>query len=547
MPNFKFRFKRSNRRWNTLAGVLIGILVGGCARTERAVDSGVRDGILHINNGTEVPDLDPHTVTGTPEFHVMDALFEGLVEQDPTTREILPAIATVWEVSTDLCTYTFSLRPTAKWSNGRPLTADDFVRSYERALNPLLGGNYAYLFEVLDGGSAYSRGELTDFTAVGVKAVDAHTLEIRLAHPVPYFLSLLTYPCWRPLPIDVIEEHDGLRRPGSRWTRAGNLVSSGPFQLTRWEQNRVLVVERNPHYWDAETVGLNAIHFYTVESYDTEERMFRSGQLHITLNVPLTKRETYLAMEHSPLRDDPLLGTYFFRFNTTREPFDDPRVRRALSLAIDREAIVNKVTRGGQAPAGSFTPPSVGGFEPTQLVSFDPDEARRLLVEAGFPEGRGFPNSDLLYNTSESHRTIAEAIQQMWKVELGIDISLYNQEWKVYLDSLDSLDFDVTRSGWTAVYDDANQFLEIFAPENPNNHTGWADLAYHDLLTASMRESDPERRQETLQRLDAMLIDQGVVAPIYHYTNSYLIDPRVKNWIPGPYDKRLYKYVRLEE
>ena len=252
-------------------------------------------------------------------------------------------------------------------------------------------------------------------------------------------------------------------------------------------------------------------------------------------------------MEHSPLRDDPLLGTYFFRFNTTREPFDDPRVRRALSLAIDREAIVNKVTRGGQAPAGSFTPPSVGGFEPTQLVSFDPDEARRLLVEAGFPEGRGFPNSDLLYNTSESHRTIAEAIQQMWKVELGIDISLYNQEWKVYLDSLDSLDFDVTRSGWTAVYDDANQFLEIFAPENPNNHTGWADLAYHDLLTASMRESDPERRQETLQRLDAMLIDQGVVAPIYHYTNSYLIDPRVKNWIPGPYDKRLYKYVRLEE
>lgn len=547
MPLFLLRSLCSRRRWVTLSGIFIGILVGGCAKTERAVDSGVRDGILHINNGTEVPDLDPHTVTGTPEFHVMDALFEGLVEQDPTSREIRPALATGWEISTDLLTYTFSLRPTAKWSNGRPLTADDFVRSYERALNPLLGCNYAYLFEVLDGGSAYLSGELTDFTEVGVKAVDTHTLEIRLAHPVPYFLSLLTYPCWRPLPIDVIEEYDGLRRPGSRWTRAGNLVSSGAFQLTRWDQNRVLVVERNPHYWDAETVGLNAIHFYTVESYDTEERMFRSGQLHITLNVPLTKRETYLAMERSPLRDDPLLGTYFFRFNTTREPFGDPRVRRALSLAIDREAIVGKVTRAGEAPAGSFTPPGVGGFEPAQLVSFDPAEGRRLLAEAGFPEGRGFPKSDLLYNTSESHRTIAEAIQQMWKLELGIEISLYNQEWKVYLDSLDSLDFDVTRSGWTAVYDDANQFLEIFTPENPNNHTGWADLAYRDLLTASMRESDPERRHEMLQRLDAMLIDQGVVAPIYHYTNSYLIDPRVKNWIPGPYDKRLYKYVRLEE
>lgn len=538
---------RSNRRWITLGGVLIGILVGGCARTERTVDSGVRDGILHINNGTEVPDLDPHTVTGTPEFHIMDALFEGLVEQDPISREIRPALATNWEISEDRRTYTFSLRQEAKWSSGSPLTANDFVRSYERALNPLLGCDYGYLFEILEEGSAYLRGELTDFTAVGVKAIDSHTLEIRLAHPVPYFLSLLTYPCWRPLPMDLIEEHDGLRRRGSRWTRAGNLVSSGAFQLTRWEQNRVLVVERNPHYWDAETVSLNAIHFYPVESYDTEERMFRSGQLHITLNVPLTKRATYLAMEDSPLRDDPQLGSYFYRFNTTREPFDDSRVRRALSLAIDREAIVSKVTRGGQAPAGSFTPPGVGGFEPTQRVSFDPDEARRLLAEAGYPEGRGFPASDLLYNTSESHRTIAEAIQQMWKVELGIELELYNQEWKVYLDSLDNLDYDVTRSGWVAVYDDANQFLEIFTPGNPNNHTGWEDQTYRDLHAASMREPDPQRRHELLQQLDAMLIEQAVVAPIYHYTNAYLIDSRVKNWIPGPLDKRLYKYVRLEE
>lgn len=519
--------------------------MGGCSRSESAADSGVREGILHINNGSEVPDLDPHVVTGTPEFHIMDALFEGLVEQDPLTREIRPALAESWEISADLTKYTFTLRPDLKWSDGRPLVAGDFVRSYERTLNPLLAADYAYLFEIIAGASAYAQGETSDFESVGVKAPDDRSLEIQLEHPVPYFLSLLTYPCWRPLPIDVIAAHDGLRRRGSRWTRAGNLVSSGAFQLSRWEQDRVLVVERNPHYWDAETVSLNAIHFYPVESYDTEERMFRSGQLHITLNVPLAKRRTYLEMPSSPLRDDPQLGTYFYRFNTTQEPFDDPLVRRALSLAIDRDAIVSKVTRAGQVPAGSFAPPGAGGFEPATLVSFEPEEARRLLAEAGYPRGEGFPAADLLYNTSESHRTIAEAIQQMWKTELGIELNLYNQEWKVYLDSLDNLDYFVARAGWVAVYDDANQFLEIFTPGNPNNHTGWVSEKYRDLHAQSMRESVPAKRQDMLQELDAMLVEQAVVAPIYHYTNSYLIDPRVKNWNPGPLDKRLYKYVRL--
>ncbi len=528
-------------------GFMIALVLAGCSRSERAVDSGVRDGVLHINNGSEVPDLDPHVVTGTPEFHIMDALFEGLVEQDPITREIRPALAESWEVSADLTKFTFKLRPGLKWSDGSPLVASDFVRSYERTLNPLLAADYAYLFEIIAGGSAYLRGDTTDFETVGAKALDSRTLEIQLAHPVPYFLSLMTYPCWRPLPIDVIASHDGLRRRGTGWTRAGNLVSSGAFQLTRWDQDRVLVVERNPHYWDAETVSLNAIHFYPVESIDTEERMFRSGQLHITNEVPITKLPTYQEMPDSPLRVDPQLGTYFYRFNVTRPPFNDARVRKALSLAIDREAIVAKVTRRGESPAGSFAPPGAGGFEPSFSVRFDPKEARRLLAEAGFPGGANFPDVELLFNTSEGHRTIAEAIQQMWETELGIELQLYNQEWKVYLDSLDTLDFSVARSGWVAVYDDANQFLEIFTAGNPNNHTGFSSQEYDQLHAASMRESNVERRLELLRELDTMLVDEAIIAPIYHYTNPYLIDSRVKNWAPGPLDKRLYKYVRLED
>lgn len=530
-----------------ILGLWLGGLAPGCARSERAVDSGVREGILYINNGAEVPDLDPHTVTGVPEFHIMDALFEGLVDQDPDTREILPALAESWQVSDDRRTYTFRLRPELTWSDGVPLTARDFVRSYERTLHPELAADYAYLFEIIDGATAYLRGEQADFANVGVQAIDDRTLQIRLKHPVPYFPTLLTYPCWRPLPMHVVEQHDGVRRRGARWTREGNLVSSGPFVLTRWEPNRVLVVEKNPRYWDADTVSLNAIHFLPVESLDTEERMFRSGQLHITNVVPPSKIQGYREMPDTPLRIDPQLGTYFYRFNVTRPPFDDPRVRRALSLAIDREVIVERITGAGQAPAGSFAPPGAGGFEPTTTVSLDLTEARRLLAEAGYPDGQGFPEVEILYNTSEAHRTIAEALQQMWKSGLGVSLSLYNQEWKVFLDSLDTLDYAMARSGWVAVYDDANQFLEIFTSGNPNNHTGWANPQYDRLHAASMSEGDPQRRMALLQQLDAMLMEQAVIAPIYHYTNFYLIDPRVRGWNPGPLDKRRYKYVYFDD
>ncbi len=529
-----------------LVGLLLWLGIG-CARSERQVDSGIREGILYINNGAEVPDLDPHTVTGMPEFRIMDAIFEGLVEQNPDTREILPALAKKWEVSEDQQTYTFHLRAGLTWSDGVPLTASDFVRSYERTLHPELVADYAYLFEIIEGAAAYRQGGESDFAKVGVKALDERTLEIRLEHPVPYFLTLMTYPCWRPLPMHLVEEHDGLRRRGARWTREGNLVSSGPFVMTRWEPNRVLMVEKNQRYWDAETVALNAIHFLPVESLDTEERMFRSGQLHITNVVPNSKIQGYREMADTPLRIDPQLGTYFYRFNVTRPPFDDARVRRAFSLAIDREIIVERITRAGQSPAGSFAPPGAGGFEPASTVALDLEEARRLMAEAGFPEGKGFPDVEILYNTSESHRTIAEALQQMWNTGLGVSLSLYNQEWKVFLDSLDTLDFSMARSGWVAVYDDPNQFLEIFTSGNPNNHTGWASPEYDRLHAASMAEGDPIRRMQLLQQLDSMLTEQAIVAPIYHYTNFYLIDPRVRGWNPGPLDKRRYKYVYFDE
>ncbi len=536
------------RRWFTasLLGPLLVVVLTSCTRSERPVDEAAREGVLLIGNGAEPPDLDPHVVTGTPEFHIIDALFEGLVEENPETRAAEPGIAESWSMSPDGRRYVFELRSSAKWSDGKPITADDVVRSYERIMNPQLGSEYAYLFEILEGGPAYIAGDSTDFGDVGVTALTDHQLEIRLRHPVPYFLSLLTYTCWRPLPVHAIEAFGGLRRRGSSWTREGNMVSSGPFQLTEWRQNRVLVVERNPHYWDAAKVGLNAIHFFPVESYDTEERMFRSGQLHLTNEVPLAKIENYRAMPDTPLRIEPQLGTYYFRFNVTRPPLDDARVRRALSLTIDRQAVVDKISRGGQSPAGSFAPPGAGGFTPAELVEYDPEKARTLMAEAGYPGGEGFPGVEFLYNTSEGHRSIAEALQQMWKRELGLDVQLYNQEWKVYLDSLTNLDYGIARSGWVAVYNDANQFLEIMTSGNPNNRTGWGSAEYDQLHEASMREADPAKRMMLLQQLDEILMREAPVAPLYHYTHVFLQDPRVENWNPGPLDKRRYKYVRLK-
>ncbi len=525
--------------------VITAVILAGCSPTERAVDVGVRDGVLHIGNGTEPQGLDPHLMTGVPEFHIMDALFEGLVSIDPVTREPAPGVAASWDVSADGRTYTFHLQENARWSDGVPLTAHDFVGSYERIMNPVLAGEYAYLFEIIENGPAYLSGALTDFDQVGVKAPDDHTLVIRLEHPVPYFLTLITYNCWGPLPLHVLDQFNGRRERVSAWTREGNIVGNGPFRLTRWVPNQVLVVERNPHYWDAATVGLNAIHFHPVESIDTEERMFRSGQLHITNEVPPSKIAALRDQPDSPLRIDPQLGTYYYRFNVTRPPFDDVRVRQALALAIDRELLVTRVTQAGQTAGVSVTPPGTGGFEPTARVSYDPVAARALLAEAGYPGGAGFPVAELLYNTSENHRRIAEAVQQMWKRELGIDVSLYNQEWKVYLDSTHHLNFTIARTAWVAVYDDANQFLEVFTTGNPNNMTGWGSPEYDRLHAESMSETDPQRRRQLLQSLDAMLLREMPAIPIYHYAQSYLIDPRVQGWESNPLDKHPYKHVRL--
>lgn len=533
-----------------LAGSL---LVGGCGREKAATaPSGASPGataqIWHIGNGTEPQDLDPHATKGVPEHKVIMALFEGLVTEDPKDLSPVPGLAESWEISADGLVYTFRLRAQARWSDGSALTAEDCVQSYRRLLAPDFPSDYAYLvFDYVAGAREYKERRLADFSSVGFKALDERTLQVTLKSPTPYLLKIIaSHYIWTPVPVKVIARHGPLDRHGTGWTRAGNLVGSGPFVLKEWLPNRKIVVARNPHYWDAATVRLDEIHFYPTEDISTEERMFRTGQLHKTNELPVTKIDAYRQENAAALRIEPWLGLYFYRINTTRPPLNDKRVRRALALAINRESLVRNVTRGAHQPALAVSYPGTAGYVPRARLEGGPEEARQLLAAAGFPGGRGIAPLELLYNTSENHRAIAEAIQQMWKRELGVDLTLLNQEWKVYLDSQDTGNYTLARAGWIADYVDPHVFLEIWVTGNGNNRTGWSHAGYDRLFQQALTAGSEEQRYEIYQQMDAILVDECPVIPIYYYNRVYALSPQVKGYWPTLLDNHPYKYVYLE-
>lgn len=519
----------------------------GESRRERLA-AAARAGILHVGNGTELQDIDPQTVTGVPEHKVIMALLEGLVSENPQTLEPEPAVAERWGVSDDGRTYTFHLRADARWSDGEPVTAEDFVLSWQRMLTPALGSEYAnMLYDFVENAQDYHRGRITDFSQVGFKALDARTVQVRLINPTPFFLRMIaSHYSWWPVPVKVVARFGGMDRRGTAWTRPENFVGNGPFRLASWQQNQVLVVKKSPTYWDRDRVRLNEIRFYPMESQDAEERMFRTGALQRTYELSPSKIDVYRRRNDPALHIEPYLGVYFYRFNVTRRPFDDVRVRRALALAIDRESLVTNVARGGQTPAWQFTPPGIAGYHPVARLSGTVEEARRLLAEAGYPGGRGFPVPELLYNTSENQRVIGEAVQQMWRENLGIDVKLVNQEWRVFLDAQHAVKYDISRSGWIADYLHPHTFLEIFVTGGGNNDTGWSNAEYDRLRARSLAAATDEERFAIYQRMEQILVDEVPVIPVYHYARVYLLDPGVKGHFPTPLDNHPFKYLWLE-
>jgi oligopeptide transport system substrate-binding protein len=505
-------------------------------------------GILLVGNGTEPQTLDFQIATGKPEHNIVAALFEGLVAEHPVDDYAnLPGVAESWE-SGDFVTWTFRLRQEARWSNGAPVTAHDFVYAYRRILSPRLGGDYAQMLYLMEGAEAYHHGDIDDFGEVGVRAIGDHLLEIRLVGPAPYFPSLLKHYTWFPVHPPTIEAHGDPMDRANRWTRPGNMVGNGPFVLRDWKFDHVIEVEKNELYWDRERVGLEAIHFFPIASDTTEERAFRDGQLHVTNTLPIDRIAHYREDRPAVYRSGPQLATYFYRVNTRALPeLAEARVRQALSLAIDRRAIVEHVTRGGQRAAFGMVPQGGGEapYQTPQMLRFDPQEAQSRMAAAGFPGGVGFPKLTLLFNTSEGHRLVAQAVQEMWKKHLGIEIDLLNQDWKVYLERSSKGDYQVCRAGWIGDYMDPSTFLNMWMSGDGNNQTGWSSPDYDDLLRRAARTADPAARFALLERAERILLEELPAIPVYWYAGNRAVALEVKNWHHKLTDNRPWKALWL--
>ncbi len=601
-----------------------------------------------FNNGTEIQTVDPAKATGSPEGRIINALFEGLLRNLPEaeasdSHQVIPlqpttgGVAESYQVSDDGKVYTFKIRASARWSNGEPMTAHDFVWSWQRMLHPETGSEYSYqlyyvanakkyntaevqlgdrveieLKDRRDPLQAFPRGTLkrgilkaieklqksssgddveepssraawiyqvevkplkdgkVDWGAAGelktfsqqaptgstvdhachhvlidfdsnveIRASDDQTLVIVLKEPTPYFKQLLAFYPLYPVNRTCVEKHGA-----PNWTKPENIVTNGPYRLKFRRIRDRLRLTKNPHYWDAKNVSLETIDALAITSYTTSLNMYINGQLDWSPTMPNT------IMDLLRKRDDfvsaPFMAIYFYRINVERPPLDQKLVRRALNLAINKQLICDQITAAGQQPARSFVPPQLSGYSGQQCGAHDVALARQLLAEAGYPNGKGFPKVQILYNTSDSHQEIAEFIQQEWKENLGIDIELRNLEWATFLDTLNQGDYSVSRSGWIGDYPDPNTFLDKFVTGGANNQTNWSNSAYDELIEAAKLESDSSKRMEILQQAEGILMSELPIIPIYFYVSTNLVSPRVKGFSGNIQDIHPLHILRVE-
>lgn len=485
--------------------------------------------------------FDPARVTGVIEGRIVQQLYEGLVTVAPAGDGVAPGVAERWERLDDDVTYHFTLREDARWSNGEALTAHDFVYAWERILSGDVVAEYAPFLYYMRGAAAVHAGEHADpgdgstvRARQGFRALSDRVLEVVLNEPTPYFLQMLTYPVFFPVHRESVES------AGQREAfRPGALVSNGAYTLAGYRLQSQVTLEKNDSYWDAENVAYESVEAHIIPDRASAVVAYQQGRVDWVSDLP-DQQIPFLTAEPG-FRSHPGLGTYFFRLNTTREPFDDARVRRAFALALDRSSLCRCTINGAQ-PATSMVPP-MEGYPQQELLSYEPDEARRLLAEAGYPNGDGFPTVTLLYNTSENHRTIAQALQDRWKVELNVEVELENREWRVYLASMDELDFDIARAGWIGDYVDANTFLELFASDNPNNDTGYASPSYDAALDAARRTRDAARRRDFLREAERTLLNDVPVIPLYFYRQQQLVSRSVCGFEDNLRDIHLVRYL----
>jgi oligopeptide transport system substrate-binding protein len=509
--------------------------LGNMARTTPRPGPSVEDADFILSNGSE-PTLDPSLMNDLASTNVGLGLFEGLMQYDPRTNLGVPALAESWSVSPDGLRVTFKLR-TAFWSDGHPVTAGDFVYAMQRILDPETAADYAYLPAlVIAGASEYNSGQLTDFTKVGIKALDERTLEYRLVHPAPYFVDMTAANAFWPLPRWAIE------RWGTSWTRPEHIVTNGPYLLKEWKPQAYIFLVKNSGYWDAANVALEGIKILSGDDDNGNFQAYKDGAIDWLRNPPLASLDE--AMQRTDFHRYPQIATYYYEFNLGRPPVDDPKVRLALALAIDKQGIVEKAIKGGQLPTDAMVPP-VPGYRARTGLAFDPDKARRLLAEAGYPGGKGFPSITVIYNTNAGHKLIAEYVKRQWKDNLGIDVVLENMDFRTLIDRRSKQhDFTIARSGWVGDYLDAGTMLDLFITGGGSNDGRYSNPEFDRLIAAADRAAGPERLSLLRQAEDLLLEDVAII-PLYFYANMDLIDAdRWEGWYPNMLGFHPWKYLK---
>ncbi|HAU4332635.1 oligopeptide ABC transporter substrate-binding protein OppA [Citrobacter freundii] len=512
------------------AGILTALIAGNVA-TAAVVPAGVQlaeKQTLVRNNGSEVQSLDPHKIEGVPESNINRDLFEGLLISDVDGKPS-PGVAEKWE-NKDFKVWTFHLRKDAKWSDGTPVTAQDFVYSWQRLANPNTASPYA---SYLQYGHIVNIDDIIagkkPVTDLGVKAVDDHTFEVTLSEPVPYFYKLLVHSSVSPVPKAVVEKF------GDKWTQPANIVSNGSYKLKDWVVNERIVLERNTNYWDNDKTVINQVTYLPISSEVTDVNRYRSGEIDMTYNnMPIELFQKLKKEIPNEVHVDPYLCTYYYEINNQKAPFNDVRVRTALKLALDRDIIVNKVKNQGDLPAYSFTPPYTDGAKLVEPEWFKwsqekrNEEAKKLLAEAGFTAEKPL-TFDLLYNTSDLHKKLAIAAASIWKKNLGANVKLENQEWKTFLDTRHQGNYDVSRAGWCADYNEPTSFLNMVLSDSSNNTVHYKSPAFDKLIADTLKATDEAQRSELYSKAEQQLDADSAIVPVYYYVNARLVKP----WVGG--------------
>lgn len=524
--------------------LILCLLLSACGRQiVKEVDVARQNGLLLVGIGPDPEGLDPQCVSGVTEQNVLRSLFEGLVKPDPKTLEPSPGVAASWTVDESGLSYHFFLRKNARWSNGDPVTANDFVFSFQRLLTQEICSPTANTFFVIKNAQQFYEKKIP-FEHVGIKARTDHELEIHLERPTSFFLSLLMMPASYPLHRPTLKANNGEFVRDPSWTQPQHFVSNGAFKLKHWQPGKSIEVVKNEHYWNKANVALSEIKFLPISDVATEERAFRSGQLHITEIVPYTKIRAYYEQTHSPLRIHPYLGTFYYIFNTKVKPLDDVRVRRALNLALHRDELMGcDLFQIKHKSTFQLVPEGCQNFHCIKPIREDANEARQLLAEAGYPNGQNFPKLTLIFNTAQGQTYLASAIQEMWKKELNIHIELVNVEWKVYLQRRREKNFEIARGGWVGDYNDPTTFLNLWNDNNPNNFTYWHSDLFDQFMRKASEEIDVQKRMHYLEQAESLLLSESPLLPIHASATSHLIDPNVQGWYPNLLDWHPYECI----